>query len=96
METLSPSAAIESGILPPAGLVNLMNTCYANSVIQVLHKIPELEDAVKSYPDSGAAHGTPGALVTELKKTFDAMDSSMTAVKPFNLIGVHFSFIFHP
>lgn len=91
MEALSTSEAIKNGILPSAGLVNLMNTCYANSVIQVLHKIPELEDAVKAYPDSGAAHGTPGALVSELKKTFEAMDNSVTAVKPFNLIGVWFS-----
>ena len=95
MENMSASAAIESGILPPAGLVNLMNTCYANSVIQVLHKIPELEDAVKNYPDGRAAHGTPGALVSELKKTFEAMDSSITAVKPFNLIGVEFASISH-
>lgn len=88
MESLNASTAIERGILPPAGLVNLGNTCYANSVIQVLHKIPELEEGVKGVADSNSDHGTPGALTSELKKTFDQMDHSLSAVKPFSLVNV--------
>lgn len=88
VESLNASTAIESGILPPAGLMNLGNTCYANSVIQVLHKIPELEEGVESVADVDSGRGTPGALASELKKTFDQMDHSLSAVKPISLVNV--------
>mgnify|MGYP000034182419 CR=1 FL=1 len=91
METLSASTAIGSGILPPAGLINLGNTCYANSVLQVLHKIPELEEGVKSVVSVDSSHGTPGALAGELKKTIEEMDSSLSAVKPIGLVNVRVS-----
>ena len=68
--------------------MNLGNTCYANSVIQVLHKIPELEEGVKSVADVDSGRGTPGALASELKKTFDQMDHSLSAVKPISLVNV--------
>ena len=38
--------------------MNLGNTCYANSVIQVLHKIPELEEGVESVADVDSGRGT--------------------------------------
>ena len=88
-ETMDVSAAIESGIMPPAGLTNLMNTCYANSVLQVLHKIPELDERLKSVPDNlEGEHGTPAALTCELRKTFESMGNSVSAVKPITLINV--------
>ena len=81
-------SAIEQGLLPPAGLVNLVNTCYANSVIQVIHKIPEVVEAVEGSDLSTSESGTPGALVSKLKDTFEQMDSSRTAIRPFGFINV--------
>ena len=72
---------MEQGLLPPPGIANLINTCYANSVIQVLHKIPELNDAVKNYTINTNAPGSPGALVFQLHNTFEQLDSQHTTIK---------------
>lgn len=87
-ETLSETNAIEQGLLPPAGLVNLVNTCYANSVIQVIHKIPEVVDSVEATDLGASESGTPRALVSKLKETFEQMDSSRSAIRPFAFISV--------
>lgn len=89
---MSESAAMEQGLLPPPGITNLINTCYANSVIQVLHKIPELNEAVKNYTIDSNAPGSPGALVYQLHNTFEQLDSQHTLIKPFALVNVHISF----
>ena len=65
-----------------------MNTCYANSVIQVIHKIPEVVDAVEGSNLVNSESGTPGALVNKLKDTFVQMDSSRTDIRPFGFINV--------
>lgn len=82
---------MEQGLLPPPGIANLINTCYANSVIQVLHKIPELSEAVKAYANANPASGSPGALVNQLRNTFEQLDTSRNTIKPFNLVNVHVS-----
>ena len=75
-------------MLAPAGLTNLINTCYANSVVQVLHNIPELKEGVLSYSLNNNAGGTPGALVQKLRDTFEELDKSTEAVRPFAFINV--------
>ena len=88
IENLSESEARSKGYLAPAGLTNLINTCYANSVIQVLHDIPELKEGVLAYSPNDNAGGTPGALVQKLRDTFAEMDKSTEAVRPFAFINV--------
>ena len=88
VENLSESEARSKGLLAPAGLTNLINTCYANSVVQVLHNIPELKEGVLSYSLNNNAGGTPGALVQKLRDTFEELDKSTEAVRPFAFINV--------
>lgn len=86
---------MEKGLLPPPGIANLINTCYANSVIQVLHNIPELNEAVKNYDIGTNASGSSGALVYQLHNTFDQLDTSRVTIKPFSLVNVFIISLFH-
>lgn len=88
VENLSESEARSKGYLAPAGLLNLINTCYANSVIQVLHNIPELKEGILAYSVNDNVGGTPGALVQKLRDTFADLDKSTDAVRPSDLINV--------
>ena len=90
---MSEQAALEQGLLPPAGIANIINSCYANAVIQVLHQIPDLNSAVKNSAIANTAPGSPGALVSQLQDTFSKLDSSTSVLKPFNLLNVFFKFI---
>lgn len=36
-----------------AGLKNLGNTCYMNSTVQCLYRVPELRESLAAYPTQG-------------------------------------------
>lgn len=71
----------------PYGLTNLGNTCYLNSTLQVLLKIPELRkeiEARKSAPSSGQG----SMLLKGLASVFNQLENSGETVKPMNFIMV--------
>lgn len=73
-EDLDDSEKIAASALPP-GLPNLGNTCYLNSSVQCMRKVPELTSALKEF--ARANHGASANPGTELVKAMAVVFSMM-------------------
>lgn len=71
----------------PYGLANLGNTCYINSTLQVLLKIPELRKAIEERK-SMESIGESSSLVKALANVFRQLEVSGDTVKPMSFIQV--------
>lgn len=73
----------------PVGLENLGNTCYLNSSLQIMKRIPELRDTVKNY--KGSITSPQGKLINELRVLFNNMDTMGTSIQPMMLVQAVFT-----
>ncbi|KAI8869222.1 cysteine proteinase [Ramicandelaber brevisporus] len=60
----------------PVGIKNLGNTCYANASLQVMRKIPELQQALNRYKDSAPLQTPQGTVATTLSDVFKRLDNA--------------------
>lgn len=93
VEDLPPEEVAK--IHEPSGLINLGNTCYLNSVVQCLRKVPQLRTALNTYQPSPPPNpsltmqnrnaGYP-ILINTLRDTLTRLDSSTEAIPPANFV----------
>lgn len=70
------------GIPMPVGLVNLGNTCYMNSTIQCLNRIPELTSALSAYRPMNQ-NDLSQKLTIDLSNLFKALETKGSSFTPF-------------
>ncbi len=69
------------------GLQNLGNTCYLNSVLQCLGRVPELRTALENT-NIDNNNDMKAILVKELGNTYKALDTAHDTVVPYKLVQV--------
>ena len=65
----------------PIGIINLGNTCYLNSTIQVLYKLPEFKKAILEYKPKNSGSMNEKLLLS-MQKLFKKIESQGEAFEP--------------
>ena len=73
----------------PVGIVNMGNTCYLNSTLQVMKKIPELRRAIDEH--DSMTNNPRDKLIQEMKVQFRNMDNLGKSTQPMLLLVAFFN-----
>lgn len=80
----------KTGVVIPAGLENLGNTCYMNSVMQCLKRVDELKGSLKTFELDEASRelqNDPNVLITSAARNFmKDLDEKGEAFPPFQFV----------